>query len=257
MKNISKGFSLAEVLLTLTVIGLVASLTIPSLIITIQKISYVQGFKGAYSILNQVTKRYMADNGCIGDLNCKGIFNGDRDQAALSAALKPYLNISRDCGYTIYNGDYPSSSCWPTDTKRLNGNIATITGIVPGNYDTYSGYKAVLSNGMIILLYEGTLLGCVYNYSTSGILAESCGDMYVDINGTKPPNTFGRDTFKFIITRSGFVVPAGVSAFSNSSNLRWTDHDNPTATCDPQTYPDSGGTTCGGRIFEEGWEMNY
>jgi len=47
-KGNKKGFTLAEVLITLGIIGVVASLTIPTLMANYQKVQYVTGLKRAY-----------------------------------------------------------------------------------------------------------------------------------------------------------------------------------------------------------------
>ncbi len=57
------GFTLAEVLVTLAIIGVVAALTIPSLIQSMQKQQYITGLKKAYSDLSQATLQVKDDNG--------------------------------------------------------------------------------------------------------------------------------------------------------------------------------------------------
>ena len=69
-----KGFTLAEVLITLGIIGVVAALTIPTLINNYQKQEYVVGLKKAYAEFNQALAQFANDNGCPGDLKCTGFF---------------------------------------------------------------------------------------------------------------------------------------------------------------------------------------
>jgi prepilin-type N-terminal cleavage/methylation domain-containing protein len=58
----SKGFTLAEVLITLGIIGVVAALTIPSLINKCQKVVWAKQAQETYAILTQAFKRVLADN---------------------------------------------------------------------------------------------------------------------------------------------------------------------------------------------------
>ena len=62
-KRVKKAFTLAEVLLTLAVIGVVAAMTLPSLIQNTQKQQYFTAFKKIYSDLSQATMLIMLDNG--------------------------------------------------------------------------------------------------------------------------------------------------------------------------------------------------
>src|SRR3989339_923258 len=64
--KIKKGFNLAEILITLTVVGIVASLVISSLIQNFEDQHLKSAFKKAYSDISQATKLIMLDNG--GDL---------------------------------------------------------------------------------------------------------------------------------------------------------------------------------------------
>ena len=50
------AFTLAEVLITLGIIGVVAALTLPTLISNYKKQTYVTGLQKAYSVLNNMTK---------------------------------------------------------------------------------------------------------------------------------------------------------------------------------------------------------
>ncbi|MDD3237306.1 MAG: type II secretion system protein [Candidatus Gastranaerophilales bacterium] len=63
MKSLKKAFTLAEVLITLVIIGVIAALTIPSLLNNTNKEEYKTGLKKAYSALNQALKTEYALNG--------------------------------------------------------------------------------------------------------------------------------------------------------------------------------------------------
>ena len=57
-----KAFTLAEVLITLGIIGIVAALTLPNLIEEHQKKETSVKLQKMYSTLNQVIQKYSADN---------------------------------------------------------------------------------------------------------------------------------------------------------------------------------------------------
>lgn len=56
------GFTLAEILITLGIIGVVATMTIPMLKTKIQKKIYATKLIQTYAILNQGFKRYLSSN---------------------------------------------------------------------------------------------------------------------------------------------------------------------------------------------------
>ncbi len=60
---IKKGFTLAEVLITLAIIGVVAALTIPTVVRNYQKQQTVVKLKKVYSVLNQAFNNSQAENG--------------------------------------------------------------------------------------------------------------------------------------------------------------------------------------------------
>lgn len=58
-----KAFTLAEVLITLGIIGVVAAMTLPSLIERNRRVELQNGLKAAYSLLQQALQRMNADYG--------------------------------------------------------------------------------------------------------------------------------------------------------------------------------------------------
>lgn len=102
MRN--KAFTLAEVLITLGIIGVVAAITIPNLISNYQKRVVETNLKETYSILQQAMKSAEADDialdqylGTTGMSNMKNWFN---------TYLAPYIKYNRVC--------YDKAGCWHT-----------------------------------------------------------------------------------------------------------------------------------------------
>ena len=58
-----RGFTLAEVLITLVIIGVIAAMTIPTLMNNTNKQEYVSKLKKAYSTLSQATNRIITEEG--------------------------------------------------------------------------------------------------------------------------------------------------------------------------------------------------
>ena len=97
---IKRGFTLAEVLITLGIIGIVAALTIPTLMYQNNKNVEVTQLKKFYSVFNQGMKGYMTKSGCE-DLACTNLFDQSSSngtwQTNMVAAMKETFAISKSC----------------------------------------------------------------------------------------------------------------------------------------------------------------
>ena len=245
MKN-KKGFTLAEVLITLGIIGVVAALTIPILINNNQKTQYVTGLKKAYSQMNQALVQMAADNNCVGDLVCTGLFASDKTTQDLGNEIVKYFKVVKNCE-TITTG------CWADNYSSYYDGLDRESG-----WDVISGdvYKFVTADG---ISYSFNPHGNGYNCdlsgsaSGSGPLSQFCSHVTIDVNGLKGPNNYGRDIFFFYITngRGPLLYPEGGS--DDGYHDIWINSGNPQYCYPDNTY----GLSCAGRIIEEGWKMNY
>ncbi len=189
--NRRAAFTLAEVLITLGIIGVVAALTIPNLIVKYEKNRTVTQLKKTYSVLNQAYLFAKADGGdsilaenIIGDYD-NNLATRNYVENFMSKYFTPYLKITKNCGYTS------DSSCFGKNYIRsfANGNPAD-SGI------TYYKYNLILNDGTFISVTTNTRCdengeNCV---SGGGLI------FYIDISGGNKPNMFGKDTFIFYIT---------------------------------------------------------
>lgn len=186
------AFTLAEVLITLGIIGIVAEMTIPTVLQNFQDKAIATGLKKTYSTLNQAYTMAVQENGTPDNW---GIIFGN--SPAMLNKMSPYLRISKDC----IDG---SQGCWPTNTyyKYLapaQGNFGII--------DMEITPKLRLNDGTL-LYAAGYVADCSWSRGTSPALQHICGLYYVDVNGYKSPNVIGKDTFFFWLTKSG-IFPAG------------------------------------------------
>jgi len=168
MKN---GFTLAEVLITLGIIGVVAALTLPQLVANYQKQVTVNKLKVAYSILYQVVEESKKDNG---DLSTWSL-SLTNDEFA-NRYILPYLK-----GWSKYDKYYRVSRFASTPNSGLTFN--------------WGRKLYALSNGMVIFP----------NNDCGQIL-----QIVVDINGNAKPNMMGKDVFIFSISKyKNILTPYG------------------------------------------------
>ena len=196
------GFTLAEVLITIGIIGVVAAMTMPSLVAHYRDKQTVVALKKFYSSMSQALNAAIAKNGeteswgadnfvnsgdsDTGDTPTDDANNKDVERASISPFIKE-LKLLKDCGRK-------ADGCF-TDVKikRLNGtddrNIERQT-----RY-----YKVILSDGTMLAL-SGEELAATSNF-----------EIWVDINGSKSPNTLGKDVFMFAIRNNKFEPYSTVS----------------------------------------------
>ena len=184
MKN---GFTLAEVLITLVIIGVIGALTVPSLIQNTRKQEYVSALKKTYSTLSQAAQMIIAEEG-----SPKGEGSWLTDSDALYNMFKKYLNYAKDCG--------SESGCFaPGAYKRRDGNYS--------NEDRFGPRKLALADGIIVGFYEISQ-NCALNYIDYTGSDKVCAIINVDINGHKKPNKWGVDAFTFVLKENG-LYPSG------------------------------------------------
>lgn len=248
MQNKAWAFTLAEVLITLGIIGVVAALTIPILINNYQKAQYVTGLKKFYTNFNQALQKISTDNGCTNDLVCTNLFASGTNNATFGATLAPYFNISKNCGVT----NTTNQDCWATVVNQKYDGLGTNSNL---NNNTY--YKFITTDGMSVFVTNyGNNCGYSWSNTGTGYMSQTCGYVDVDVNGFKGPNFYGRDIFEFWITngKGAFLYPEGGADDKYFNVNRWWN--GPTKTCTTDTT-NRNATTCAGRVIEEGWEMSY
>jgi prepilin-type N-terminal cleavage/methylation domain-containing protein len=241
----TKGFTLAEVLITLTIIGVVAAMSIPSLLNSTNKQEFVVALKKHYTIMDSSFKLYLVNNGCMGDLRgCSITLSNDAD---LYNIFKPSLNVAKDCGNSAGRGCFPPGITY----KYLNPTFLwTVLD------DDTASYKIRLTDNAIISMHllDGA---CSVNSSRSSRdpLLHTCGEFHIDVNGEKGPNREGRDVFDFFITSFG-VYPKGMYDDSSYSDLSGN------SGCDPNSINTTAvpyqalGFGCTAKILQESL-MNY
>ncbi|MDR1168491.1 MAG: type II secretion system GspH family protein [Heliobacteriaceae bacterium] len=88
-----KGFTLAEVLITLGIIGVVASLTMPALIGNYRKNVVIVRMQKFYSVFNQALKMSEVDNGPIKDWTFATLYDYDENVEFYQKYLKKHMKV--------------------------------------------------------------------------------------------------------------------------------------------------------------------
>lgn len=177
-----KAFTLAEVLITLTIIGVIAALTIPNLMQKWSDQADISKIKKAYSMLNNAMKIAVLENGNISEWawpEKKDYTDTTWNNYTFCADLfSQYLKTAQKCGSSIIR------QCSRYTVKDLQGND--------------------LNNSASPVFYAGELIltnGMHFYCSPQGITtSDGMIRLTVDINGQKAPNRVGYDIFWFFFT---------------------------------------------------------
>ena len=188
------AFTLAEVLITLGIIGVVAALTLPTVINNYKKTQTITSLKKAYTILNEAMKRSVLDNGDFKDWE-RGIDIGI--DAFYKKYWHPYFKIIKVCNSYDECG-YKSATPW-----RYASNEPATALFSDRNYR------------IPFLTSDGFLYSCSI---ASGSVDNSNFNVFVDINGPKGPNIMGIDFFVFEPTDRNIFMPKGYDLSENDCN---------------------------------------
>ena len=244
--NTKIAFTLAEVLITLAVIGVVAALTIPVLVNKYQKKQLYSQFMKAYNTVTNVMDNAVAEYGEPDSWHWgKWVEDEETGEESIVGGEKPIekyilsqLKYVKTCDefedcfasdYTFLGGGDGSDEYYP---DGINGELKEVIG------GEYEGTSVVLTDGSVI-----------------GIGGEDDYLIFiVDTNGKKGPNVYGRDLFTLEYTKrnrsdeSGSIYVEEYEDGNNSSGER---------NCDPNGNSDGwNGIGCASRMLQEG-AMNY
>ena len=193
------AFTLAEVLITLGVIGVVAALTMPALLTNIQENINKEKVRTVKYKLTQATDK-MKSQDLIGPYETSMDFVNE---------LKKHLSIAKVCDDTNLAG------CWPSGTVNTNSGAKNITSINNGSELKALALGTAQTKTVGIVTGDGTPMILVYSpvctpldpaksYTWSVVdgkpetnATTNCISAIFDINGAKGPNKIGTDVRTF------------------------------------------------------------
>ena len=215
------AFSLAEVLVAMTIIGIVAALTVPTVFSNHQKRAYLVSIEKTYTDINQVMSLFIVTE-LVKDISRSylTVKKSDPEEADLENSagrfFTKYFNVAQVCGTTL-------TPCFADSYGNIDGNKTSALDC--------SGYSVSLKNGTALCLEPPT--------STGGNFTP--GQLFIDTNGNKDPNIGGRDMFRLEIFNDGTIT----STYDNTTDY--------TTTCKSSVDGDE----CLQSIIKNKWVMDY
>ena len=189
---------MAEVLITLGIIGVVAAMTMPSLIQHHREKAMVTSLEKFVSTISQAVDLYKADNECVDSIStCVSYISKGDENCENFAPIAAKMNV-----IASVKKANKSTADWLPD-KAYNYYGEEQEGIYGGVSKRNIGTCAYLLN-------DGTTFAVDINPTNF--------DIMVDVNGKKLPNRVGQDIFPLLIGADANFVNAGVTSGNSNKN---------------------------------------
>ena len=183
------AFTLAEVLITLGIIGVVAAMTLPVLIEKLDERQNISMLKKFYSEFANATNLLRYD---YGEPESWGLINNNQDSSEnLIQMYKSRLNMTKICG----EGDI---SCFNFPVYKYDGT----TKITSSEYSSWALKSFVLNNGVTVFFDVN----------------DNCFSVFFDVNGKNKPNRLGVDVFAWAVNGKGKIVRYTDPSLTNGNN---------------------------------------
>ncbi|MCM1009635.1 MAG: type II secretion system GspH family protein [Fusobacterium sp.] len=206
-----KAFTMAEILLSLTIIGVVAAITLPSLTGNINERTWNTQRKALYARMSQAISLMPALNG-YGTLTEATSSASAVDNAAetfITAGLSKVLKINNicsdkleDCGIVSQiNTLGGSQMTTPATMSALNNSMVGSRANIHDKMnivDTKAAAFETANGESVIVYYNPNCLGSLNEMPAGGgggyfVAPKVCANFVYDLNGNKGPNTVGKD----------------------------------------------------------------
>ena len=192
-----KGFTLAETLITLVIIGVIAAITLPVIIADHQEKERIAKVKKMYASLSNAMNLVRVNGGTPDMLEVR-----DDNMQDLTAWFEEYINTKM---LLMKEVCYNKKGCWSSNGVKLLNNSTH-------PYDNkgvgwgHSVISLILLDGSFISIDPLANGNVNYYYKVKVNNASGAGLILTfDINGEKGPNIMGRDVFVSVFTDKGYV----------------------------------------------------
>lgn len=175
-----KAFTLTEILITLSIIGVIAVLTIPAVLKGYRERVYSSQLKKTVAQIEKATKAVMADEHAQSFYETSASMKRNDEDLSIGAPyfLRNYFKVARDCV----------------------GSFITNCGAKEDSYKSIKGASVPhFGYGDCILTVNGAAI-CMWNSEENA--DTSFG---VDINGSDAPNIVGIDAFVLHVDNNGSI----------------------------------------------------
>ena len=237
-----RGFTLAEVMVSMAMIGIIASLTIPTFISSNRNKANAARLSSTISSIENAFVSMIAAE-AVNDLSETEFYS-----ATNANSLGKYLKLEGSTT-TLTDFGYSSKPFKFMDSIEYNPSY-TIA------FQMKSGAVLILNKPSSLITQTETNIK-----KYGGSVSAGIGYLDIDVNGSLKPNKWGRDVFRFVVGVDGMLYPCGGLNYSvlayNSDTGLWnneTPKDNEiNSACNDKTKK----IGCTARLIENNYEVDY
>ncbi len=258
------GYTLAEVLITLMIVGVLAALTVPMVTVSAQKQKNASALAVAISdwesamaaMMSADAATELAETAAWKELGGGELSGSTRDDAikVFMGEMSKFLNMN-----TYYKG---FQKLYDDNIKKINE-----TEITDRSDGVYADYLVLVSKkgpAYGINITNSEMGGDKGDYTedvilgAGGTLTAITGSVQIDVNGKDKPNTYGRDIFLFDLGTDGRLYPHGGMDYSvytaGDDSKTWENAEGEDGCSD---ITKSAGWSCTSRLMENGFKVDY
>jgi len=224
------------VLITLAIIGIIAAITIPSLVANHQKTALEAQFAKGYRTIMQMTNLSNSEINWIDGLDWKNEYSQEDKINIVKTHFLPYLNVAKVC----FEDSVAQGCLKSLDYKGLNGNNNSLS-----KYVNTAGVVLADGSTMYFIFWKDCL-----NTGTR------CISITLDTNGSKKPNVVGYDYHTFnIFPYTNMPYPNQKYSHNDMESGELVEND--TEEIYRQCSENNAGFSCTTRIILDGFKINY
>lgn len=175
-----KAFTLAEVLITMTIIGIVTALLLPTVVQHIQEKSWNSSAEVFEKKLEESLKV----------MNSQGVLAGYRTTEAFVQRLSQFMKISKICDNNHLKDCFESKIKQTDNSSTPIDKMKTSLTVAPEDWGTNT-VGVNFGNGVIGLLVYNP--NCVQDQFSNNVSVRDCVAIAYDVNGPGKPNTVSKD----------------------------------------------------------------
>ncbi|MBQ8168257.1 type II secretion system protein, partial [bacterium] len=182
--NVRKSaFTLAEVLITLAIIGVVAAMTIPTLVANYQQKSW--------DIASSVFEKKL--NEAMKVMNVNQTLAGHNTTESFIGELSKHIKITKVCKNNDLSSCFPEKVYWGADSEEvIISDLSTAKDFGQDDWGTdIMGVQ--FANGTAGLIAYNPTSGCTQDPYNNRITGNNCLAILYDTSGFKTPNSSSKD----------------------------------------------------------------